>query len=101
MPTDNKGLEPGQLPHDQLIDLQRAHDVRSLKECHGCRQIGQAPAMLHVDVLWYHGRCYAEAYSEAALQSLPPRQLCRLQIGDVGLKLARRIIEQLSERDHA
>ena len=70
-------LERGQCDLNDLLSIERAHDVRTLRTA------------------WYHGRCFAAKFGEKALLEMGRIQLERLCIGDLGTKLVTAVIDRL------
>lgn len=96
-----KGLERGQCPLDDLVSIERAHDVRTLHGCAHCGGLGHAHMMIEGDpqetasTPWYHGSCFAKKFGEKQLLALSRRQLERLPIGDLGVRLMTLVIDRL------
>ncbi len=100
-------LEKGQVPFDQLVTVRTAHDVRKLRACAHCEQIGSTDRMVFSHPYgqtneYYHGRCFVEAHGFEALLDLGPPQIDKLSLGDLGQSLTERIIDALMDaRDKA
>jgi len=94
-------LERGQCDLNDLLSIERAHDVRTLRGCAHCGGLGHANRMLEGDphetrsTAWYHGRCFAAKFGEKALLEMGRIQLERLCIGDLGTKLVTAVIDRL------
>lgn len=90
-------LARGQLPHEQLITLRTAHDVRRLRTCPGCGGIGHSDAMVFAwphgkDAdAYYHGRCFVAEFGFDALAGMPEENK-KLSLGDLGVDLMRRLV---------
>ncbi len=92
-------LEQGQVPLDNLISLRTAHDVRRLRSCQSCKGLGDKDCMIVGDQSgFFHGRCYANAYGVDALLALDNDDLRDLQLGDLGVDLMRKVIEEVNGR---
>jgi len=61
-----------------------AHDVRHLKLCPHCRDIGDDRLMVKRDGKDWHGRCFSAAFGLDALLGLSDEQKRRLTLGDIG-----------------
>lgn len=95
-------LEKGQVPFDQLVTVRTAHDVRKLRACAHCEQMGSTDRMVFgfphgkTDE-YYHGRCFVTAHGLAALCEMP-EQVDKLSLGDLGQSLTERIIDALMDK---
>lgn len=85
-------LPRGQLPIEELAQVENVKDVRSLRFCPVCGAPGNTYTMVDLDGLWFHGRCFAERYGEGWLFALPKLKTDRLTLGDLGTHLMRRLI---------
>lgn len=85
-------LARGQVPHEEMISLRRAHDVRRLRTCGHCGMIGDSAHMIPWMARdWFHGRCYADKFGVDALLELHPDLTEGLQIGDLGVALMKQL----------
>lgn len=84
----NTKLAAGQAELATLIDLERAHDVRTLRPCLHCGGLGNFYSMIEAGEKFYHGRCFAARHGVPALLALPADQLGKLMLGDLGTALA-------------
>lgn len=85
-------MKEGQVPFDRLIDVAKAHDIRTLRICTHCSEMGNSPAMIEHGASWYHGRCFAAACGEKALLALPKDKTRSLKLGDLGVDLMKSLI---------
>jgi hypothetical protein len=104
MLTSATPLEPGQVPQLSLVTVRKAHDVRTLRSCKVCEQLGHTHSMIdqslpgangdkgEKNTRWYHGRCFVAAMGLKALAHLPREQTDRLTIGDLGTRLMRELV---------
>jgi hypothetical protein len=90
-------LRAGQVPLAELVRIERAHDVRTLRVCAACSGLGNAGTMLDVGKEWFHGRCFLGRFGLAALLGLPPCKTARLMLGDVGEGTMRRLLTRRGE----
>jgi hypothetical protein len=94
-------LERGQCDLNDLVSIERSHDVRTLRGCAHCGGLGHANRMLEGEpretqsTPWYHGRCFALKFGEKSLLDMGRIQLERLCIGDLGTRLMMKIIDRL------
>jgi hypothetical protein len=102
MSAHTPGLERGQCELNDLVSIERAHDVRTLRGCAHCGGLGHSHSMIEgsahetKSTPWYHGRCFAAKYGDAQLLNLGRLHLERLPIGDLGTRLMSAVIERLS-----
>lgn len=95
------GLAKGQCDLNDLVSVERAHDVRTLRGCAHCGGLGHSHRMVEgsahetKSTPWYHGRCFAEKYGDDQLLKLGRIQLERLCIGDLGTLLMTLVIDRL------
>jgi hypothetical protein len=101
--TTEAQLERGQCDLNDLVTIERAHDVRTLRGCAHCGGLGHKTQMLEGSPFadeksapWFHGRCFAAKFGEKALLNMGRRQLDRLCIGDIGVRLMSAMIDRLS-----
>lgn len=84
------------------IRIKRAHDVRRLRQCPFCGQLGDSADMLdwsgakskkpcHV-----HGRCWLSEFGLASLLERPAEQLLRLRLSDIDSDTMRAVINHLA-----
>lgn len=86
----------------------RAHDVRHLRLCTVCDDLGDDRNMINPDpahsTRWYHGRCFIKRCGLKQLLKLPAEQANRLTLGDVGVRTMKALIRassQLTAEDSA
>lgn len=87
-------MKDGQVPFDQLVRVEKAHDVRTLRRCTHCSQFGNSDWMIDHGASWYHGRCFAQALGRRAFMALPLDKTRRLMLGDVGAELATELLNR-------
>jgi hypothetical protein len=93
-------LEDGQCSLDDLVTIERAHDVRTLRGCAHCGGLGHKYNMIDGSAVetkstpWYHGRCFAAKYGEDELLKLGRVHLDRLCIGDIGTRLMKLVMSR-------
>lgn len=99
----NTTLERGQCDLNDLVTIERAHDVRTLRGCAHCGGLGHKTQMLEGSphagersTPWFHGRCFAEKFGEKALLDMGRIQLDRLCMGDLGTRLMRAVIDRVN-----
>lgn len=81
--------ELGPLPQPEV---RRAHDVRHLVVCVGCRCLAdERHCVLQVGKP-YHGRCFLRRFGMGALQAMPRQARAGLQLSDIGMLAARLLI---------
>ena len=98
MGTTSK-LKKGQVPFDELIPpLRTAHDVRRLRACQKCGQMGHSGQMVcyPYDNKCFHGRCFVEQHGFDALAAMP-EEARKLTLGDLGVDLTSRLIPTFAE----
>lgn len=87
-----KDESAGQLPIEELVRINKAKDVRTLRVCAVCGSLGNNDCMIDLDAEWYHGRCFVGRFGGAALGALPKVKTDRLTLGDIGTHLMRALI---------
>lgn len=85
-------MKTGQLPLENLVRVQKAHDVRTLRGCTVCSNLGNSDRMIDVDDEWYHGRCFVMRFGCKALLALPKAKTDRLTLGDLGVRLMKALL---------
>jgi hypothetical protein len=85
-------LARGQLPVDELARVEKAHDVRTLRVCARCGQLGNNHSMIGRGDEWLHGRCFVALYGRAELCRLPKPTTDRLTLGDLGTAVMRYLL---------
>ena len=85
-------LPRGQVPLVELIRVEKAHDVRTLRPCVVCQEIGNSYRMIDHGASWYHGRCFVSALGMKALFTLPRAKRERLTLGDLGVRLMQSLL---------
>lgn len=74
----------------------KAHDVRRLRLCAGCRKPGLLDTMLVLgrdrEVALFHGSCAAASMGEDGLLALPASERRKLTVADTGVALMRRLL---------
>lgn len=88
-------LSKGQVPFEDLLTIRTAHDVRRLRACARCGEIGDSDLMAFgypYDNDYFHGRCFVAEHGFEALLQLPGVAR-KLTLGDLGLDLMRQLIE--------
>lgn len=91
--TGQSNLKPGQVPFEELIRVTKAHDVRTLRPCTHCMEFGNADSMIEHGASWFHGRCFVAGAGMKAFLALPATQTGKLPLGDLGLDIARALLE--------
>ena len=91
-----QALEQGQQPFENLIEIKKAHDIRRLCRCPHCDEIGDNARMVRSNYTlhYFHGRCFAEAYGANELLALPAKETDKLCIGDLGVRLMRKLLNR-------
>ena len=74
-------------------DIRRAHDIRHLVVCADCRFLADDRHCVTRAGKSYHGRCFIRLFGLNALLMTPSRERGGLQLSDVGLRIARVLIE--------
>lgn len=77
-------LARGQLPLEELLHIEKVHDVRTLRVCGSCGGLGHSHSMVDRGAEWLHGRCFVARYGKAQLRHLPRATQHRLTLGDLG-----------------
>jgi hypothetical protein len=77
----------------------KAHDVRHLRTCSACGELGDDRMMIHC-MIWgvgeaYHDECAVQKLGESVLK-LPLDELNKISIGAAGPDLMRKIMEKAS-----
>lgn len=85
---DRRHHRPGPI----RIALRTAHDVRHLRVCVGCNDIGDNRAMVGTPPM--HGRCYIKRNGLQQLLWLPDEKLDRLTLNDIGPAAMRAILDR-------
>jgi hypothetical protein len=85
-------LKRGQSPVEELVRVEKAHDVRTLRVCKVCGSLGNADTMIDLDGEWFHGRCFVDRFGGSALKALPRGKQDRLTLGDLGVRLMQALI---------
>lgn len=85
-------MSAGQVPVKDLVHVRKAHDVRTLRVCAVCSNLGNSHSMVDLDSEWYHGRCFVKRHGGKALGALPKSKTDRLTLGDLGVRLMRALI---------
>lgn len=80
-------LARGQEPLDTLARARTAHEVRTLRPCAVCQNIGNTHSMIDSNKEWFHGRCFVARFGGKALGALPESKTGRLTLGDLGVAL--------------
>lgn len=77
-----------------------AHDVRHLRECERCHQLGDErsmivfpPTALTKEEFW-HGACYLDRFGITRLLDLPDAQTDKLTLGDIGVSVMKRLLNK-------
>jgi hypothetical protein len=79
--------------------IERAHDVRKLRECNYCRGIGCADEMIIGEdkengCFWnWHGRCFIEQFGLPKFLALPTVQSGKCRLDDIGIDHMRALME--------
>lgn len=79
----------------------RAHDVRRLRICPACQEMGDLRNMIaHTDQpiefhteRYYHGGCFVSSFGEEALLTLPISETDRLTLRDIGAEMMRKLLD--------
>jgi hypothetical protein len=74
------------------VTLRTAHDVRKLRGCQHCQQIGDVRFMLTIAGKLVHGGCALELVGVDGLLALPIKDQDRLTLGEIGSKAMRAIV---------
>lgn len=97
----NTELEPGQCDFLELVSIEKAHDVRTLRGCAHCGGLGHAYQMIEGTPFadtkgtpWFHGRCFAAKFGDDAILKLGKRDRDKLTLGDLGVRLMRSLVER-------
>jgi hypothetical protein len=91
-------LPRGQVPLVELIRVEKAHDVRTLRSCVVCEQIGNSDRMIDHGAGWYHGRCFVSALGMKAISGLSRAKQDRLTLGDLGMRLMQALINSRTRK---
>lgn len=87
-------MSNGQIPVENLVTVKRAHDVRTLRVCAVCANLGNSTTMVDLYDEWFHGRCFVKRFGGKALGALPKAKTDRLTIGDLGVRLMKALLNQ-------
>lgn len=72
------------------------HDVRQLRVCAGCAQLGDAREMIRQPrgkgCRHYHGRCFIGSHGMQQLLALPKEQTDKLTLNDIGVAAMRAVM---------
>lgn len=74
--------------------IERAHDVRHLRECSICGGIGDRRRMVCTPCI-AHGRCFEARFGIDALLDLPKTETEKLTIGDIGVKSMKALVDRI------
>ena len=87
-------------PREPTMKMEKAHDVRHLRGCDHCKQIGDDRYMVYVKErgLWLHGFCTVDVLGAAGLLELPEEQIGKVTIGEVGPALMRQLVDEVQRR---
>jgi hypothetical protein len=92
-------LYKGQVSFDKLISFDTCHDVRKLRGCEYCHKMGLSTNMVQPSKgVFYHGRCFERKFDVERLLELPRDQVSRLTLGDLGVTLARAVVDGLRSK---
>ena len=83
-----RGLGPLREP-----EVRRAHDVRHLVVCADCEGLADDRHCVARAGKPYHGRCFLRRFGMRALQAVPRDARAGLQLSDIGIFVARVLIE--------
>lgn len=80
------------------LRITHAHDVRRLRQCPLCGQLGDSADMLaqsggSANAKHVHGRCWLAEYGLVSLLQQPPEQLLRLRLSDIGVDAMRAVLD--------
>lgn len=82
------------------IELKTCHDVRQLRVCRGCDDLGDKRSMIQVErgkaARHYHGRCYIKSHGMYLFLQLPKEETAKLELGDIGAEAMKALIEKLA-----
>jgi hypothetical protein len=95
-PKEAMTLSRGQVPIDELVRLEKAHDVRTLRVCGSCGGMGNNDRMIEHGTEWLHGRCFVARYGKAELCQLPQAQTDRMSMNDLGLEVMKYLVNHRS-----
>ena len=83
------------------IQLKTSHDVRHLKICTDCGQVGDDRQMLRLQARGgdklFHGSCAVKGFTFEGLLQLPISEIGKLTLADTGVELMKRIIKAQSK----
>lgn len=79
------------------VDLRTAHDVRHLRTCDACGDLGDDRMMIDVGALgvqsMYHDGCAVSAFTQAEILRLPVEELNKFTLHATGVKLMKAIMK--------
>lgn len=81
----------------RIYDIGRpftAHDVRKLRLCEMCGKLGYLPQMLTLDSKNYHGGCLVSTMTDEQVLALPPEQIAKLRLNEIGVELMTKLLDQ-------
>jgi len=76
-----------------------AHDVRKLRPCAMCNQIGYLPQMLTLEGKNYHSACIAASMSHDEILALPFDEMTKLRLNETGPELMMKMLDRTREGD--
>lgn len=76
-----------------------AHDIRKLRPCAMCNQIGYLPQMLTLDGKHYHSACIAKSLSPDEILALPYDEMTKLRLNETGPELMGKMLDRVREDD--
>jgi len=88
----------GQEPINDLVRVEKAHDVRTLRVCGSCGGLGNCDRMIEHGTEWLHGRCFVSRYGKAELCHLPKEQTDRMTLNDIGVAAMKYLLNHRSRQ---
>lgn len=71
----------------------KAHDVRHLRVCVRCEELGDGRRMLALDDGLWHDRCVIQTRSVTQILQLPAAERAKITLGAAGPELARKLLD--------
>jgi hypothetical protein len=71
-----------------------AHDVRHLRVCTYCSDLGDRRSMIPMGQKYAHGCCYKAANGLNALLALPDEIIDQLQLDDIGVMAMKELLKK-------
>lgn len=79
------------------IRIGSAHDVRKLRTCPQCRELGQKDFMPLVDGAFMHGMCAFKVLGAAGVAALGVDQSGKVTLSEIGIDAMRELLDEIEK----